>query len=66
MKYSNTVDCALEITLPISGKLKPFIRHFQSNTHIVRQIKAFYDSVVGGIVLHGFFLRFGVWFTCRG
>ena len=27
MKYSNTVDCALESTLPISGKLTPFIRH---------------------------------------
>ena len=26
MKYSNTVDCALESTLPISGKLTPFIR----------------------------------------
>lgn len=27
MKYSNTVDWALERTLSISGKLKPFIRH---------------------------------------
>lgn len=27
IKYSNTVDCVLESTLPISGKLKPFIRH---------------------------------------